>query len=789
MSLNTISPGGFVTSLLIGDTTQTANASSDSIPQMTQVGGVTVAAAFEIQSTSGSLLLPRLTTAQMNALTPVVNGMMIYNTDNNVVTAYENGVWVAVGSGGGGSVSQLNQGSNIVLTPNPITAVGTIALSPTLAGLTSAVIGNISININPNTISSTTLLNINSSNTTNVNITGQIITLNPTAGVLIRNGSGLFFENAANTNSVSFAAGAINSNTAYTLPLNYPTINGQFLSSTTLGTMSWTTAGTGTVTSITAGSNLTGGTITTSGTIGLSATPSGLTSLGVGSWSLSGTQISSSGIGSIVTIGNLTLAPTNSVLVNAGLQVRANNTLALFNSGNTNFTALQAGATAANATYTLPLTVPSINGQVLSSTTGGTMSWVSTSTGTVTSITASANIICSPNPITGSGTIQVDPNLSGLNSVGVGNLTITDGVISEPVGTLSISSANSLTLSSSIGEVLSGTNFGVRSNLLLKLYNAGNTAFTAFQAGATGSNFTYTLPTTAPSINGQVLSSTTAGVMSWSSSGGAPSTSKYILQQPDGSLPNAQSLSVLANGILKSTTATGVISIATAGIDYYGPGNPTFIEESTVLDNLFIGFSAGSLATGTSNVGYGTGSFANLTTGSRNVAVGAFAGSNIVAQNDNTYVGNNVSPNASGTANTFMGSAVASSLNTSSSNNTWIGFSAGSAATSASNSTLLGNATVISSGLTNATAIGYQANVSASHSVVLGTNCNIGINIGAPLYALHINNTGPTPNANLFLANTTNAPTTPTGGGALYTVSGALIYVGSSGTTTVIAPA
>ena len=50
-----------------------------------------------------------------------------------------------------------------------------------------------------------------------------------------------------------------------------------------------TAGGTGTVTSITAGSNLTGGTITTSGTIALSNTVSGLTSLGVGNLSLGGT--------------------------------------------------------------------------------------------------------------------------------------------------------------------------------------------------------------------------------------------------------------------------------------------------------------------------------------------------------------------------------------------------------------------------------------------------------------------------------------------------------------------
>lgn len=44
---------------------------------------------------------------------------------------------------------------------------------------------------------------------------------------------------------------------------------------------------------------------------------------------------------------------------------------------------------------------------------------------------------------------------------------------------------------------------------------------------------------------------------------GAPATGTYITQTPDISLPNAQPLSGLATGLLKSTTGTGVLSIAT----------------------------------------------------------------------------------------------------------------------------------------------------------------------------------------------------------------------------------
>lgn len=53
---------------------------------------------------------------------------------------------------------------------------------------------------------------------------------------------------------------------------------------------------------------------------------------------------------------------------------------------------------------------------------------------------------------------------------------------------------------------------------------------------------------------------------------GAPTDATYITQTASGSLSAEQDLASLATGILKSTTATGVVSIAAAGTDYYNPG-------------------------------------------------------------------------------------------------------------------------------------------------------------------------------------------------------------------------
>ena len=52
-------------------------------------------ALLELSSTTGALLLPRMTTAQRDALTGV-NGMMIYNSSLNKSQSYENGAWASL---------------------------------------------------------------------------------------------------------------------------------------------------------------------------------------------------------------------------------------------------------------------------------------------------------------------------------------------------------------------------------------------------------------------------------------------------------------------------------------------------------------------------------------------------------------------------------------------------------------------------------------------------------------------------------------------------------------------
>jgi len=69
------------------------------LPNTGNVGIGTISPAtsakLEISSTTGALLLSRMTTTQRDALT-AVNGMLIYNTTTTRLEAYENGAWVDI---------------------------------------------------------------------------------------------------------------------------------------------------------------------------------------------------------------------------------------------------------------------------------------------------------------------------------------------------------------------------------------------------------------------------------------------------------------------------------------------------------------------------------------------------------------------------------------------------------------------------------------------------------------------------------------------------------------------
>jgi hypothetical protein len=74
---------------------------------------VTPKAALEVVSTNSGVLLPKLTTAQRNAIarSDLLNGLLLYNTDSSTFQFYNGSAWTSVGSGSGSNRWQYASGT------------------------------------------------------------------------------------------------------------------------------------------------------------------------------------------------------------------------------------------------------------------------------------------------------------------------------------------------------------------------------------------------------------------------------------------------------------------------------------------------------------------------------------------------------------------------------------------------------------------------------------------------------------------------------------------------------
>ncbi|MEZ4990794.1 MAG: hypothetical protein R2824_10295 [Saprospiraceae bacterium] len=172
--------------------------------------------------------------------------------------------------------------------------------------------------------------------------------------------------------------------------------------------------------------------------------------------------------------------------------------------------------------------------------------------------------------------------------------------------------------------------------------------------------------------------------------------------------------------------------------------------------NLFLGGGAGSLSAGTfGNVGVGFQSQTILTSGNENTALGLFSlqnnqggtgnvaiGSKALQQansSQNTAVGwESLKTNTLGSQNTALGS-LSLRLNQSGRYNVALGAGALQNNTTGERNTAVGfNARASAPDLQNATAIGADALVSQSNSLVLGNAADVGIGISTPEAKLHV---------------------------------------------------
>ncbi len=170
-------------------------------------------------------------------------------------------------------------------------------------------------------------------------------------------------------------------------------------------------------------------------------------------------------------------------------------------------------------------------------------------------------------------------------------------------------------------------------------------------------------------------------------------------------------------------------------------------QSSNSSSGAFFGYQAGQNTTGGFNAFFGHQAGQN-TTGGFNAFLGYQAGQDSTGSS-NAFFGYRAGQNTSGALNSFFGT-FAGQRNTVGSHNTFIGFLSdfNSIDPIGDNNTGVGFATQINSGISNATAIGANAQVTQSNALVLGgisgingatAGTNVGIGTTAPESALHVN--------------------------------------------------
>lgn len=227
-------------------------------------------------------------------------------------------------------------------------------------------------------------------------------------------------------------------------------------------------------------------------------------------------------------------------------------------------------------------------------------------------------------------------------------------------------------------------------------------------------------------------------------------SANYIQSNPSGA-QNA-SFNIVGNGNVAGVLSGTFVSAGTAFT--MGNGNRAYAAPCFFCSAA--GMGTGS-PTGELNSFFGAGSGASTTSGSAN----AFFGSGNPVGNPKTGTGYS---NTSGSFNSFFGHRAGEKNTVGSSNsyfgtgagiagvdgseNTFIGHDAGTANVAGSYNTLVGSGSNVGvNNLTNASAIGRQAFVTASNSLVLGSingvngagaGTNVGIGTTAPTFKLHL---------------------------------------------------
>ncbi len=240
----------------------------------------------------------------------------------------------------------------------------------------------------------------------------------------------------------------------------------------------------------------------------------------------------------------------------------------------------------------------------------------------------------------------------------------------------------------------------------------GNTAVTNVNTSGTLTAGTVTYPRT-HGTNGQVLTTTGSGTLSWTSIP-TPDLTNYVTTNTAQTITGAKTF---------SETTTFSKDLAVNGITVgKGAGNKAF--------NTAIGVSALPVNTnGNNNTAIGAGALFSNTTGGANIAIGVEAlASNSTGLSNTAIGGAALGFNSTGSSNTAIGS-VALITNSTGEFNTAIGYGANVASGTLSNTTAIGNGAIVSTSNTIQLGNTSVTNVNTSGTI---TAAGIGLGVSAP---------------------------------------------------------
>ena len=535
--------------------------------------------------------------------------------------------------------------------------------------------------------------------------------------------------------------------------------------------------GAGTVTGVTAGTGLTGG--GTTGNVTLNMDTTKIPQLNVantftGNQTVSG-NLSATGVvtGSSYQIGSALFAFGSVANSNAFLGFSGNVSTTGRNNAANGAGALSANTSGSSNTAS-GISALAANTTGSSNTASGNAALESNSTGSSNTADGSGALISNTTGVdnTATGDIALGGNTTGGSNTGIGFSALinnTTGTGNTALGYSAgpdsahpnLSNATAIganavvTTSNALVLGATGTNVGIGTSapaFALDVHGTGNfTGPITFAAGQTfpgtgtitgvtaGTGLTGGGTTGGVTLNvdtSKVVTGVAAGTgLTGGGTGGVQTLNVDTTKIPQLAASNTFTGNQAVNGNL---SASGVVS----GSSFSLSGTP-FAFGSYNNGNAFLGFAGNATTTGAINTGVGEFALYAITTGIQNTATGYQTMASNTGGSWNAANGaNTMLLNSTGSENTADG-ALALANNSTGSYNTALGYAAGPDSAHPN--------------LSNATAIGALAQVTASNSLVLGSGANVGIGTTAPTSTLDVEATAPALVGPIFLLKN-NAP-------------------------------